>query len=147
MPLSACSIDEHIGKRQLPPSCYNQSWPLASMQGKPLSNVAHLAKLEKGRGSLGLLLLAVDALDGYVNVVEQLAVELDAVAAAEEHHHLHCRRMQFDMNAQRHGSPRVAGCCCDVCSARALTAPTFLLAFFFKKVNSSRKRLSAGTTQ
>lgn len=48
-----------------------------------------IAELEVGRRPLLLLLLAVDVQHGQVDVVEQLAVELDTVARREEHHHLH----------------------------------------------------------
>jgi hypothetical protein len=47
-----------------------------------------LAEVEKGHGALRLLLLAVDVRDGDVDVVEELAVVLDAVAAGEEDHDL-----------------------------------------------------------
>ena len=45
-------------------------------------------KLEKGRCPLLLLLLSVDVEHGNVDIVQELRVELDAVAAAEKHHHL-----------------------------------------------------------
>ena len=49
----------------------------------------HLAEVHEGGRAPLLLLLAMDVLDGDVNIVEQLCVVLHAVARAEEHHHLH----------------------------------------------------------
>mmetsp|Transcript_59862 Transcript_59862/g.120159 ORF Transcript_59862/g.120159 Transcript_59862/m.120159 type:complete len:337 (+) Transcript_59862:174-1184(+) len=46
------------------------------------------AKLEKSGGALLLLLLPVDVHHGHVDVVEELGVVLDAVAARKEHHDL-----------------------------------------------------------
>lgn len=48
----------------------------------------HLTELKKGGRPLGLLLLAVNGRHADVNVVQQLTVKLDAVAAAEKHHDL-----------------------------------------------------------
>jgi hypothetical protein len=47
------------------------------------------AEIEEGGCALGLLLFAVDVHNMNVDVIEQLAVEFDTVAAAEEHHDLH----------------------------------------------------------
>ena len=46
------------------------------------------AELEEGGGALLLLLLAVDVHDRDIDVVEELRVELDAVARGKEHHDL-----------------------------------------------------------
>ena len=53
------------------------------------ARVAHLAEVHEGGGAPLLLLLAVDVLDGDVDVVQQLARGTSrSRAAAEEHHHL-----------------------------------------------------------
>jgi len=65
----------HLGDVQ--PSCGHVSGEEDTAAG--------IAKLEEGGGALALLLAAVQVEDGNVDVVEQLAVELDRVARAHEH--------------------------------------------------------------
>ena len=47
-----------------------------------------LGELKVGRGSLLLLLFAVNILDGNINVIEKVTVEFDCVAARHEYHNL-----------------------------------------------------------
>jgi len=47
-----------------------------------------LTEFEIGRCSLRLLLLAVDVLDGNINVVEEVAIEFDSVTTRHEYHDL-----------------------------------------------------------
>ncbi len=68
----------HCGDIQ-PPRCHIRT------QQHPLVG---LTKFEKGGGAFLLFLLAVYVFDGHVDVVEELCVVLDAVAAAEEYHNL-----------------------------------------------------------
>ena len=67
-------------------------------------------------------------------------MEFDAVTAAEENHHLH--------HITAIAISQLALCGMWLAKPIKIQADrTFSLAFFFKNVKSSRKRLSAGTTQ
>jgi len=66
-------LDDPVHCWNVQPTCGN----ISAQQDALVS----LAELKKGAGALGLLLLAVNVLDWYVNVVEQLATQTNSSKA------------------------------------------------------------------